>query len=267
MADADLCPGWLKAASECQDPHCEEREADDAGLRCAPYSPPAAVCGQGDQACAPQCCQELSVGTVAEPDRTMSSGCRRNGVPMTPDELNETRIEGLANEIIAEFKRQTELSATTPEPVNATPPSAVEVATAAARQALEQGDTLIAFPGQATQQQIDLVHKVMNGPESILLEAERIVNGARRGSYGTPENNFGRIADLWTAYLNGKPGGPLPITPQDTALMMILMKCARLLETPVHRDSIVDIAGYAACVETLWAEQAERAAKRGLDVD
>lgn len=92
-------------------------------------------------------------------------------------------------------------------------------------------------------------------PESILMEAERIVNGARRGSYGTPENNFGRIAALWTAYLNGKPNGPLPITPQDTALMMIGMKMARLIETPRHRDSIVDIAGYAACVETLWQNE------------
>lgn len=90
---------------------------------------------------------------------------------------------------------------------------------------------------------------------SVLMEAEEIVNGARRGAYGHPENNFGRIADLWNAYLRGKPDGPMPITPQDTALLMVLMKIARLLETPVHRDSVVDICGYAATVEMLWEGQ------------
>lgn len=88
--------------------------------------------------------------------------------------------------------------------------------------------------------------------ETILEEAIRITSGARRGSYGHPENNFGRIADLWNAYLSNKPGGPMPITPQDTALLMVLLKVARLLESPRHRDSVVDIAGYAATVEMLW---------------
>lgn len=94
-------------------------------------------------------------------------------------------------------------------------------------------------------------------PESILEEAIRITSGARRGSYGHPENNFGRIADLWNAYLSNKPGGPMPITPQDTALMMVLLKVARLLESPNHRDSVVDIAGYAATVEMLWTPQSK----------
>lgn len=91
-----------------------------------------------------------------------------------------------------------------------------------------------------------------NHIESILEEAIRITSGARRGSYGHPENNFARIAGLWNAYLNGKPDGPMPITSQDTALMMVLLKVARLLESPRHRDSVVDIAGYAATVEMLW---------------
>lgn len=89
-------------------------------------------------------------------------------------------------------------------------------------------------------------------PESVLAEAQRIVGGQRRGAYGTPERNFERIQLLWNAYLNGKPGGPMPITEQDTALMMVMLKVARLIESPRHRDSVVDIAGYAACIETLW---------------
>lgn len=88
--------------------------------------------------------------------------------------------------------------------------------------------------------------------EDVLQEARRIINGKRDADYGTPEMNFSRIAALWTAYLGGKPGGPLPVTPQDTAQMMILLKVARLIATPGHRDSVVDLAGYAGTIEKLW---------------
>lgn len=81
---------------------------------------------------------------------------------------------------------------------------------------------------------------------SVLDEAKRIVTGARRAAYGKPENNFKRIADLWNTHLanTGREG---IIAPKDVAAFMILMKVARLAETPDHRDSIVDIIGYAAC--------------------
>lgn len=93
--------------------------------------------------------------------------------------------------------------------------------------------------------------KLPSAKKSILDEASEIVSGARRKAYGRPENNFARIAALWNAYLNGKPNGPLPITNEDTALMMILVKVARLIESPNHRDSMVDLAGYAATLEML----------------
>jgi len=81
--------------------------------------------------------------------------------------------------------------------------------------------------------------------EACLRKALDVVTGARRKSYGTPEDNFQRIANLWNSHLSEKDGAPL--TPTDVAVMMILMKCARLQETPNHADSWVDIAGYAAC--------------------
>lgn len=88
-------------------------------------------------------------------------------------------------------------------------------------------------------------------PESVLQEAERIINGQRDGVYGHPENSFARIRDLWQAYLTGR-GMTVDITSQDTALMMILLKVARLEATPNHRDSVVDLAGYAGTIEKLW---------------
>ncbi len=42
--------------------------------------------------------------------------------------------------------------------------------------------------------------------------------------------------------------------PRDVAMLMILLKIARLAETPNHRDSIVDIIGYAACYAEMVGE-------------
>lgn len=75
----------------------------------------------------------------------------------------------------------------------------------------------------------------------ILRAAESMVSGQRQQDYGTPENNFARIAALWSAYTGN------PYTPADVAAMMILLKVARIKTTPSHRDSWTDIAGYAAC--------------------
>lgn len=75
-------------------------------------------------------------------------------------------------------------------------------------------------------------------------EAKRIVTGARRGAYGTPERNFDRIAAFWTAYAKAK-GWPIEFAAGDVSPMMRLMKEARLVETPDHKDSFVDIIGYA----------------------
>lgn len=88
---------------------------------------------------------------------------------------------------------------------------------------------------------------------SILQEAQRVVFGARQGVYGHPRDDFAKIALLWTSYCDAKTQGSsprlgrivVPFTPQDVAYMMILLKMARLMESPDHRDSIVDIAGYA----------------------
>lgn len=74
----------------------------------------------------------------------------------------------------------------------------------------------------------------------ILDKAKEIVNGARQENYGNPESNFAKIAAFWTLYLQRH------VTPSDVAMMMILMKLARLQNNPKHEDSWVDICGYAA---------------------
>ena len=50
-----------------------------------------------------------------------------------------------------------------------------------------------------------------------------------------------RIASLWSVVLGQD------VTPEQVALCMTCLKVARLMETPAHEDSWVDIAGYGAC--------------------
>jgi hypothetical protein len=86
--------------------------------------------------------------------------------------------------------------------------------------------------------------------ESILLEAERLVNGDRRRDYDHPLPNHQRIADLWNAYIKCRKEPSGELGPEDIARMMILLKIARDVYTP-KRDNLTDIAGYAFCLESM----------------
>lgn len=78
--------------------------------------------------------------------------------------------------------------------------------------------------------------------EECLKKAQECVCGQREQDYGTPESNFGLIANLWSGYLGQD------IKPQDVAMMMALLKMiARIKNGGGTGDSFVDLAGYAAC--------------------
>lgn len=81
----------------------------------------------------------------------------------------------------------------------------------------------------------------------ILQTAHDAIHGDRNTHYGTPTENFERIADLWGAYLrHRRQRGFVNIMPSDVAQMMILLKVARGINS-FTQDTAVDIAGYAAC--------------------
>lgn len=84
--------------------------------------------------------------------------------------------------------------------------------------------------------------------ESILQEAERIINGPRRTDYGPVEESFIDIARRWTVELGPKLNEPL--TPFDVCHLMVQMKMSRA-KNGFHRDSYVDICGYAGLTEKL----------------
>lgn len=80
-----------------------------------------------------------------------------------------------------------------------------------------------------------------------LLDDAKATVADRGVAYGGVEDNFARIARLWNMHLLNRSGHEGKLTPGDVAMMMVLMKIARLENQPDHPDSWTDIAGYAAC--------------------
>jgi hypothetical protein len=67
------------------------------------------------------------------------------------------------------------------------------------------------------------------------------VCGDREQDYGSPENNFQIIANLWGAYSGYE------FDAKDVAAMLALLKIARIASGHAKADNWVDLAGYAAC--------------------
>lgn len=76
-----------------------------------------------------------------------------------------------------------------------------------------------------------------------VLEAAREAVIGRPASYGAPEDSFGRLAEVWCAIFPERRW-----TAADVALALAALKLVRLSFNPEHRDSAVDLAGYAACL-------------------
>jgi len=74
----------------------------------------------------------------------------------------------------------------------------------------------------------------------ILTTADQAISVDRDEVYGPVRENFERIANAWRAL------GFADVTPEEVALMMIIVKASRLTNTLSHEDSWVDLAGYAA---------------------
>lgn len=86
------------------------------------------------------------------------------------------------------------------------------------------------------------------------MNREEILNGAkdcvcvdRENTYGEPEDNFATIANFWSEYLFAKGVLEKLIDSDDVAMMMALLKIARIATGNPKADNYVDLAGYAAC--------------------
>ena len=74
---------------------------------------------------------------------------------------------------------------------------------------------------------------------AVLQEAADVLDD-RGATYGPAEVSVAAIAARWSLTLGHT------ITPAEVVLCLIDLKLARLAHDPAHRDSVVDVIGYAA---------------------
>lgn len=75
----------------------------------------------------------------------------------------------------------------------------------------------------------------------ILDTAKTYVTKDRAADHGDMEDNFQTIAEYWSVHLG------VDVYASDVAVMMTLLKLARLRNNPTHMDNWVDGCGYLAC--------------------
>ena len=88
----------------------------------------------------------------------------------------------------------------------------------------------------------------------ILRRAADLVDGDRAKTYGDMKLLHGKIAIMWDAWLKIRRDPDAPLTPEDTAHMMGLMKKARTQCGEGTPDNYIDDAGFAG----IAAENSER---------
>jgi hypothetical protein len=74
---------------------------------------------------------------------------------------------------------------------------------------------------------------------AILAQAVAVLE-SRAETYGPADTALRAIAARWSLTLGQ------PVTPAQVALCMIDLKMVRLTHDPNHRDSLIDVIGYAA---------------------
>lgn len=88
----------------------------------------------------------------------------------------------------------------------------------------------------------------------IMKAASDLMDGERAKDYGDAYEMHRRIAAGWSEILGVK------VEPHEAALCMAWLKIARLVETPGHEDSYVDLVAYGSLAGEI---QARDSAKRG----
>ena len=75
----------------------------------------------------------------------------------------------------------------------------------------------------------------------VLDTAKEYVTKDRAADHGNMENNFSTIGKYWSVHLG------VDVSATDVAVMMNLLKVARIKSNPSHPDNWVDACGYMAC--------------------
>ena len=83
----------------------------------------------------------------------------------------------------------------------------------------------------------------MTKTEKLFDDAVALIH-SRGSQYGHPMPQHSRIAELWSAYLG------FPITPNQVAMAMCLVKISRSVESPEVDDHYKDALAYIAISKT-----------------
>ncbi len=90
--------------------------------------------------------------------------------------------------------------------------------------------------------------------KKIMKAASDLMDGERAQNYGDAYEMHRRIASGWTEILG------VEVKPHEVALCMAWLKIARLVETPGHEDSYIDLVAYGSLAGEI---QAKDSAKSG----
>ncbi len=93
--------------------------------------------------------------------------------------------------------------------------------------------------------------------KSILLIADGLINGARRGTYGMPLDDYGRVAGSVNANYSHLFKEGCGFKAEDIPIIIEFMKISREIHCP-KRGNRVDGAGYWGVVEMIHEERARR---------
>lgn len=86
---------------------------------------------------------------------------------------------------------------------------------------------------------------------SILEEAASLVTGSRAEAYGHPAPDHDAIGLAWSAILTHTLKEDMLITGEQVALCLAAMKLVRHAVGGSRRDNLVDLVGYALCVDAI----------------
>lgn len=98
--------------------------------------------------------------------------------------------------------------------------------------------------------------------QDILNKASEAIMVDRQATHGDAENNFTRIADMWSSYVDCK----IVFDAKDVAAMMVLFKVARFKANPQHLDNMIDACGYAAFAGEIGSVESH-SARNNISID
>lgn len=99
--------------------------------------------------------------------------------------------------------------------------------------------------------------------ETVLQEADRLINGDRQASYSNPLDDFTATGRIFAAVLTGFLGFEVPDIPAEyVALMMVGVKLSRE-SRHFKRDNRVDGPGYWGCEDMVIQERQRRSTEEG----